>query len=297
MLKYMQRKKKQTEGRDVRGTSVNIFNIEDFSVDDGPGLRMVVFFKGCSLACRWCHNPESIGEKCIGCGACFSVCPAGAHRTKDGRHTVDEKKCTGCMRCVSECFSGALMQSGERVDTDRVFERILGNRPYFDESGGGVTFSGGECMLQADGLAELLKRCRENGIHTAVDTAGNIPWASFEKVLPYADLFLYDLKAMDPAVHAKCTGADNARILSNFERLQERGARVLVRIPYIPGWNDGELPAIAAYLRRFPEVKAELLGYHMLGSSKYRALGMEPIEARAPSREELDALREKYGLL
>jgi len=286
--------------------TVRIFNIEDFSVDDGPGIRTVVFFQGCSLACRWCHNPESVspgkqllfyGEKCIGCGACFQVCPTGAHRMDGGEHVIDREVCAGCGKCASECFARALVQSGEDVGTESLIRRITGNRAYFSESGGGVTFSGGECMLQVKGLERLLEACQAERIHTAVDTCGNVPWESFERVLPYTDLFLYDIKALDSRVHRECTGAGNERILANFEQLVARGAEVLVRIPYIPGFNDGELPAIAEYLAGFGQVRAELLGYHELGSSKYRALGKEPVRARCPGKEELARLKKQYGFL
>ena len=286
--------------------TVRIFNIEDFSIDDGPGIRTVVFFKGCSLACKWCHNPESVDfreqvlvydQKCIGCGACFEVCPVGANRMEDGVHRVDSGTCLRCMRCVSECFSGALVRAGEDVDTDFLVRRILGNRRYFLESGGGITVSGGECMLQPEGLEELLSACRAEGIHTAVDTCGNVPWENFGRILPFTDLFLYDLKAMDSCVHRKCTGAGNERILENFGHLVREGARILVRIPYVPGYNDGELEKIAAYLAGFDGVKAELLGYHELGNSKYRALGREPIHARCPGKEEINELKKRFGFL
>ncbi len=297
----------------------NIFNIEDFSIDDGPGLRTVVFFKGCSLRCKWCHNPESLtmheeimiyDEKCIGCGECFKVCPTGAHRVFDGSEEPDDRrgiaigqhyiapgKCVRCMKCVEECFSESLVRAGETVDTEMLKARILRNKGYFKESRGGVTFSGGECMLQIDALEDLLKFCRENGIHTAVDTCGNVPWSSYERVIPYTGLFLYDIKAMDPAVHTACTGVDNRLILENFAELQKRGCKTLVRVPYIPGQNDGELPQIAAFLSKYPEIRAELLGYHTLGISKYKALRLPYIEAYSPTVKEMDELKKQYGFL
>lgn len=201
------------------------------------------------------------------------------------------------MTCVENCFSGSLVKVGERIDIETIKRRILRNKGYFEESKGGVTFSGGECMLQIDALEELLKFCKENGVHTAVDTCGNIPWASYERVIPYADIFLYDIKAMDPEVHRQCTGVDNLRILENFKKLHDRGCKLLVRVPYIPDYNDGELPAIAEFLSQYPEIKAELLGYHTLGVSKYKALRMPYIEAYSPTTKEMDALKAQYGFL
>jgi len=285
--------------------SVRIFNIEDFSVDDGPGLRTVVFFKGCSLRCRWCHNPESIAgepeiliydDKCIGCGECFKNCPAHAHTVKAGIHVIDKSLCRNCFKCVAGCYAGALVRAGEDVPLETIEERISSNKEYFTQSGGGVTFSGGECMLQIDGLEKLARWCSEQGVHTAIDTAGNVPWESFERILPYTGMFLYDIKAIDPEVHKKCTGSDNARILNNFNRLIDRGADILVRIPYIPGFNDGELPAIADYLSA-RHIKAELLGYHTLGNSKYKALRQDIEPIRTPTKDEVNSLKLQYGFI
>lgn len=222
------------------GIKANIFNIQHFSVHDGPGVRTVVFFKGCSLHCRWCHNPESIHaakeillypDRCIGCMACREVCPVGAQVFDETGHWIDRSKCIHCFKCCEECYADALVSVGEWRDTDSILKEILENKGYFDQSKGGVTFSGGECMLQPDALTELLKGCQAAGVHTAVDTAGNVPWESFEQVLPYTDLFLYDIKAMDAEVHKACTGVENGRILENFTRLADRGENIFVVIP------------------------------------------------------------------
>lgn len=284
--------------------TANIFNIQHFSVHDGPGVRTVVFFKGCNLHCKWCHNPESIyrekeillyPDRCIGCGACVEVCPSGAHRFEDGRHVIDKKKCTHCFKCCEECYADALVSVGEEKDIDYILRQVKSNIGYFEQSGGGVTFSGGECMLQQDALKALLIGCKEMGIHTAVDTAGNVPWEFFENVIPYTDLFLYDIKAYDPRVHKACTGVENGRILENFRKLIEHGCETLVRIPYIPGCNDGELEGIAQFLADYPQVKAELLPYHSMGNSKYHALlREEPFTAKAPDKAFVAELKQKY---
>lgn len=284
--------------------TANIFNIQHFSVHDGPGVRTVVFFKGCNLHCLWCHNPESIHgskeillypEKCIGCMACLEQCPAGAHSFADGVHRIDRDKCIHCFKCCEECYADALVSVGEQRSTEDIFREICRNTGYFEQSGGGVTFSGGECMLQQEPLTELLGLCRERGIHTAVDTAGNVPWEYFENVRPLTDLFLYDIKAFDPKVHKECTGVDNKRILENFKRLADGGSAIIVRIPYVPEKNGQELEAIVEFLKDYPQVRAELLPYHSMGNSKYHALGQEEIfTAPVPDKQAVAELKKKY---
>ena len=258
-----------------------IFNIQRYSTHDGPGIRTTVFFKGCNLRCAWCHNPESLGmepvlefnkELCIGCGRCAQVCPNGVH--KPGRPAAYREACAGCGLCARECFAGALTLAGTDMDEARAMDEILTDLPYFQQSGGGVTFSGGECMLQIDFLEALCRACREAGIRTAIDTAGCVPWARFERVLPYAPLFLYDMKARDARVHRRLTGADNALILDNLTRLLDAGARVWVRVPCVPGGNDGELEGIAEWLAGKPVERVELLAYHRLGGGKRALLGL-----------------------
>lgn len=286
---------------------VNICNIQHFSVFDGPGIRSVIFFKGCNLQCRWCHNPECVSfkqdiffyeERCIGCGSCFQVCPSQAHIMEHGHHKVDMERCTGCLKCCEECYALALVSVGCKKPADFILKEMIGNKEYFSQSGGGVTFSGGECMLQPDGLKELLIGCKKECIHTAVDTAGHVAWQAFEQILPYTDLFLYDIKAIDVCVHRQCTGADNTLILSNFKKLLECGSRVIVRVPYIPGLNDGEIPAIADFLVKYPEVKRELLPYHAMGNSKHKALLRNSpagtYEGAVPAAEEVRRLKKLY---
>ncbi|MHC1695260.1 MAG: glycyl-radical enzyme activating protein [Eubacteriales bacterium] len=284
----------------------DIFNIQHFSIHDGPGVRTVVFFKGCNLRCLWCHNPESVsrapqlyyyGSKCIGCGKCVALCPQGAHCfDSDGTHHFDRTKCTECLSCVETCYAEALVGVGESVDVEHVMKSVRKEKPYFADTGG-VTFSGGECMLQIDFLKELSKKCRAEGIRTAVDTAGNVPWSSFEKILPLTDLFLYDIKAADTSVHRALTGADNTLILSNLKKLSDSGARIWIRIPYIKECNGQQMEGIADIIGGIKAERVELLPYHRLGGSKHASLGMsEAPEYNVPDREDMKAVSEIFAL-
>lgn len=252
-------------------TTGMVFDIAHSSFVDGPGLRTTVFFKGCNLRCDWCHNPESqshapckmfYADKCIGCGACKSVCPS-------------PKKCLLCGRCGDVCPTGAVSVCGKWRSVRDILSEVLRDRDFYGLDGG-VTFSGGECMLQIDFLETLLKACKERGLHTCVDTAGNVPFALFERVLPFTDLFLYDIKAVSPEKHLAWTGADNAQLLSNFKRLYALGVKILVRVPVIPERNGDmeKMRKIAEFLAGYPEVPVELLAYHRLGESKYAGLGL-----------------------
>ena len=262
-----------------------IFNIQRFSIYDGPGARTTVFFKGCNLKCKWCHNPESISakrqlefypDKCIGCGKCFEVCPQKAHRTDADRgHYIDRKQCIACMKCVDTCYAEALTAVGQEVTAEYVVKSVSADIPYYERSGGGVTYSGGECMQQIDFLAEIMAALHKEGVHQAVDTAGNQPWDRFERILPYTDVFLYDVKAADAETHRRLTGVSNERILENLRKLAATDKRVWIRIPYIPGCNTEEMPAIAELLRDIPVEKIEIMPFHRLGESKYKALDLE----------------------
>jgi len=240
-----------------------IFDIERNSFVDGPGIRTTVFFKGCNLRCIWCHNPESQNfkkeilfykNKCTGCGRCKDL-------------TADDENFF--------CFNDAKEICGKEYAVDEVFTEVIKDKEYYGTSGGGVTFSGGECMLQIDFLTEILKKCKENGIHTAVDTAGHIPWESFEKIIPDTDLFLYDIKAMNDEIHKEYTGVSNSLILENLARLLKSNVGVWVRVPIISGVNDSEdeMKKIKSFFEAngYPE-KVELLPYHAMGEHKYAAL-------------------------
>ncbi len=246
-----------------------IFDIKRATTSDGPGLRTAVFFKGCNLNCAWCHNPEGkapeiqmafYADHCVGCGACAAVCP-----------TPDEA-CRACGACVEVCPTAARRRYGVRYTPRELFEVLCADAMYYRATGGGVTFSGGECMLYPDYLAEVAALCREAGISVAVDTAGCVPYEDFEKVLPYTDLFLYDIKCLDPLLHRDATGQDNALILANLERLCRTGKQILIRTPVIEGFNAGEeAERVTAFCaaRGLPQ---ELLPYHAFGTDKKKAL-------------------------
>ena len=224
-----------------------ILQIQRFSLDDGPGIRTTVFFKGCNLRCLWCHNPESIHpqvevsfqrQRCTNCGACAATCAHGAQVCDESGRFLIRTACTGCLACVAACAAGALSIYGGEMSAAEVLEVVLRDRPFYAKSGGGVTFSGGEPLLQPVFLLELLQKSRALDLHTAVDTAGNVPFESLSAVQPYTNLFLYDIKAFDPALHRRLTGVDNARILQNLRRLGQLGARLWVRLPYVPNLNN-----------------------------------------------------------
>jgi pyruvate formate lyase activating enzyme len=273
-----------------------IFDFERNSFVDGPGIRTTVFFKGCNLRCRWCHNPESqlaqkqmmfYKDKCTGCGKCAEVCPNNM------------EKCDFCGRCELFCPHDARRVCGKEYTVDEVFAEIVKDKAFYDNSGGGVTFSGGECMLQLDFLCEILKKCKENGIHTAVDTAGNLPWGDFEKIMPYTDLFLYDVKCVSENLHIEGTGVSNARIMENLRSLSNVfGGSICIRIPVIGGFNDGdaEMGKIGAFLTEIRCDKVELLPYHNIGNNKYRALALPEPNFSTPSKERMAELRKLLGI-
>lgn len=277
-----------------------VSNIQRFSVDDGPGIRTTVFFKGCNLRCLWCHNPECISSSvsmqytdssCSGCGKCITVCKQGVHTMEDGVHTVDRKKCTGCGSCAYHCPASAITIVGKTYDPEALVKELLKDRMYFKTSSGGVTFSGGEPMLHPAYLKKVLKLAKEAGLHTAVDTAGNVPFTSFEMVMPYTDLFLYDIKIWDDEKHRQATGVSNQLILENIKKLTDAGAQVIVRTPVIMEWNGRmeEFEKISSYLAglEHPVQLIQLLPYHSYGAGKYDTLGIKnQIQDHTPPTQE-----------
>jgi pyruvate formate lyase activating enzyme len=287
---------------------VRIYHIQRFSLNDGPGIRTTVFLKGCPLSCAWCHNPESQSEMpellhydplCIRCGACAAVCPTRCLTVRPDGWTIDRARCDLCGRCVEACPTDALVLRGRDIGEEELVARILDDRAFFDESGGGVTFSGGEPLLQAAELANVLPRLRAKGIHVAVETAGCVDPVSLDRVTPHVDLFLYDVKSMDPDVHQRATGSDNALVLANLARLAASGKDVVVRTPVIPGFNDTPeaLGAIASHVVDLGLRRIDLLPFHPLATAKYQALGRQDAMAGipAPDPDRMESLRRAIG--
>lgn len=270
-----------------------LMDIKRFAVHDGPGIRTTLFLKGCSLKCVWCHNPEGISgspqlacyaHKCITCGECALACSVGAHRVDAQGHAFNRSACIGCGACAQVCLGDALRLFGRTVSVDEALALAMEDRDFYGLTGG-LTLSGGEPLLQSEFAASLLCAAHENGIHTAVDTCGCVPWAAFEAVLPHADLFLYDIKHIDPVAHKRLTGRTNEQILGNLRRLSASGARIEIRMPLVPGCNDDEamLHGVGAFLGGLKIERMRVLSYHSLARSKYAALGMPDTMPDVPS--------------
>lgn len=277
-----------------------IFEIKRFAVHDGDGIRTTVFFKGCPLKCVWCHNPEGLSalpqlayfeHKCVSCGECLFACPSGAHSFENGKHVFHRTQCVACGKCVASCLGKALTLYGKRMTVDELLPQLLQDKDFYDQSSGGVTLSGGECLLYADFCADLLKKLKENGVQTAVDTCGFVSKSELDKVIPYTDVFLYDFKAFDDERHKKCTGQSNRRILENLLYLDERGCKIEIRIPYVPDYNDMNMQRMAEFLSCLKGVvKVRVLPYHNYAGSKYESLSMQnTLPPTLPSEEEISA--------
>jgi pyruvate formate lyase activating enzyme len=285
---------RRQEGHPARGT---ILDIQRFSIHDGPGIRTTVFFKGCPLSCWWCHNPESQAhsrelvtrqERCIGCGACENACTRGAIHLSGEGPAIARARCTSCGACMEVCYAEALEVVGREMTLAQVLAQLEKDVAFFDESGGGVTFSGGEPLSQPLFLLALLQACRAREIHTAVDTCGFAPWPVFEQIRQYVDLFLYDLKLLDDRQHQTYTGVSNEPILANLRRLSELEHQIILRLPLVPGVNDDaeQVRAIGALAARLPHLhRVDLLPYHHLAVEKYGRLDRSYSlpDARPPS--------------
>lgn len=269
-----------------------IFDIQRFSLYDGPGIRTNVFLKGCPLRCLWCHNPESQNSKkellfyksrCTGCGKCREIC---------SRAGTDQ--CVACGMCVDICPSGAREISGREASVEEIIAEVLRDKSFYDSSGGGVTITGGEPLAQPGFVFEILSECRKNGIHTAVETSGFANEKIIKRLKDEADLILYDIKGIDEELHKRNTGVSNSVILKNASFLMESGANVIFRMPYIPGYNDGEIEKISLFTKGFP---FEIMAYHKTGISKYDSLGRNYslTSVEPPNEAELDELKYRYG--
>ena len=282
-----------------------IFNKQKYNMYDGPGVRTLVFFKGCPLRCKWCSNPEGLERKyqimfkpttCVSCGSCVPVCPQKIHSiSSSGEHIIDRSiDCIGCGQCVEACIPEALKVAGEQVPISELLEYVEQDRAFYDQSGGGVTLGGGEVTSQPEAAINLLQACMQEGLHTAIETCGYTKKETILRFAEYVDLFLFDLKHIDPDRHFELTGVRNEMILENLEELIMKRNHVKVRMPMLKGINDSEaeIRGVIEFLKPFREFKnfegIDLLPYHKLGVNKYVQLGMDyPIEGD-PSLDDAD---------
>ena len=284
-----------------------VFNIQKFSIHDGPGIRTTVFFKGCPLNCIWCHNPESQDfskemlhdkEKCTLCGRCVAKCSRGAISISDAGLVNDYARCVFCGVCTDFCTNNAREIAGEELNAAQIMKEIEKDSIFYEQSKGGVTFSGGEVMSHPEILAELARSCREKGIHVAVDTCGYAPFSSFENVMEYVDVFLYDIKLMDNDLHRKYTGKDSALILDNLMKLSDMGSNINLRLPIIGGINDDEvnIESIIEFIKDTNIREINLLPYHDIGRNKYAKLGKEYKAdfMTVPTEEKMIELKERF---
>lgn len=284
-----------------------VINIQKYSVHDGPGIRTTVFFKGCPLNCWWCHNPESqrkeheimfFKEKCTGCGVCVKRCPQNAIEIKDNYPVVNKDKCNLCGKCTDFCPNNARQYVGKDMTENEIFKELMKDEIFYEESGGGVTFSGGEPMLHADLINEVLNQCRIKGVHTAIDTSGYVSWDKFDKIRDKVDLFLYDLKLMDNERHKKYIGVDNKIILENLKKLSDNGHNIYIRMPIIVGVNDDDenIDKAIKFISELNIIQVNLLPYHKMGMDKYKRINMKYKLSgdEKPSDEKMNEIANKF---
>ncbi|MBQ4562455.1 MAG: glycyl-radical enzyme activating protein [Clostridia bacterium] len=282
-----------------------VFNIQRFSIHDGPGIRTNVFLKGCPLNCLWCHNPEGLSNKpqvkysplkCIGCGDCVKVCEPKGHQLRDGVHTLDFSKCIGCLECARICPAGAMESYGEAKSVEDIIAEVMRDAAYYKTSGGGLTLSGGEPLYQGEFAVEILKAAKEKGIHTAVETCGMVSEDVIRAAAEYVDLFLYDYKITGEEKHKEMTGASQKQILSNLSMLDSMGCEIILRCPIIPGINDDDnhYHGIADIANKYKNIKEiNIMPYHTLGNSKREKLGMDiKYETHSMKMTEAEAVRD-----
>jgi pyruvate formate lyase activating enzyme len=294
-----------------------VFNIQRFSIHDGPGIRTTVFLKGCTLSCFWCHNPEGrrtslelqfFPDRCTACKACVDACPNAAHEFVDEVHVFHRERCGSTGVCVDTCYPQALQMNGEIMSVEQVMEEVLRDRAFYERSGGGVTLSGGEPSLSTEFAFAILEQSTSHHLHTAIETCGECPWEFLERLLPVTDLIMMDIKHIEPDKHRDATGKSNERVLDNARRLAQTGKPVIFRTPVVPTVNDTPeaIGRIASFVRTLidmrvgngsesgadPGITYELLAFHKLAADKYRSLGMEyrAESIHSPSRERMQEL-------
>lgn len=278
-----------------------LFNIQKFSLHDGPGIRTTVFFKGCPLNCKWCHNPEGIStqkqimydnDKCTLCGICVKLCEKKAISEVNHGISTDPTLCEFCGKCVYYCINNAREIVGKEYSIDEIVKEVLKDKTFYEESSGGVTLSGGEPMLQIDAVEELLIALKKAGIHTTVDTSGAVPFSYFERIYRYTDLFLYDIKVMDEEKHKLFVGTTNKHILKNLEKLSELHKNIIIRMPIISGVNDDidHIQKTIDIVKNLNIKEVNLLPYHNISSHKYRKLNLKYFEGKMeiPERSHME---------